>query len=147
MIFEAQLEDIIRLDEHPEMSNLVNQLCETPYTEADPVMKSRIRELRENFGIIDISDTPNVLEVFICLAKAADIVMFDYDAGNRTASWFWQIVDNVGLTEFGLARSRRELKTAISIFVKQPTVVTFRLFRQAIAYYFFHLKFGKVNRQ
>ncbi len=55
--------------------------------------------------------------------------------------------ENVGLTEFGLARSRRELKTAISIFVKQPTVVTFRLCRQAIAYYFFHLKFGKVNRQ
>ncbi len=55
--------------------------------------------------------------------------------------------ENVGLTSFGLQRASEELKTAVSIFVKHPTGTTFRLFKEAVGYYFFHLKFGQVRKQ
>ena len=55
--------------------------------------------------------------------------------------------DNVGLTQFGLARAKKELKTAVSIFVKAPSTVSWKLFRDAIGYYFIHLRFGKVKLQ
>lgn len=55
--------------------------------------------------------------------------------------------ENVGLTDFGLERAKGELKTAVSIFVKSPSAISWKLFREAVGYYFFHLRFGKVKRQ
>ncbi len=55
--------------------------------------------------------------------------------------------ENVGLTGFGLARARREFKTAVSIFIKNPTGATWKLFREAVGYYFWHLNFGSVKKQ
>ncbi|MCR5625729.1 MAG: glycosyltransferase [Lachnospiraceae bacterium] len=54
--------------------------------------------------------------------------------------------ENAGLSKEGFERASRQLKTAISLFVKQPAGKTFSLCRRAIGYYFFHLRFGKVKK-
>lgn len=63
-------------------------------------------DLRDLFsyetGIIDwysaLGGPCNVLEMLVALAHRIDNeVMYDYELGDRTALWFWEMVENLGL--------------------------------------------------
>lgn len=56
---------------------------------------------RKFFNDPDILDKPcTVLEMMIALAiRIDDEVMWNPDKGDRTAVWFWEMIDNLGLGE------------------------------------------------
>ena len=49
---------------------------------------------------LDIYDC-SVLEMMVALAiNCEEHIMYDPEIGNRTADWFWDMVDSLGLTEY-----------------------------------------------
>lgn len=56
----------------------------------------------------------SVLEMMIGLAcRCEDDIMHDPDEGNRTYLWFWEMMDNLGLTELDDYRFDEDLATKI----------------------------------
>lgn len=48
-----------------------------------------------------LDDKPcSVLEVLITLAQAMNFILDDDDRGDRTRIWFWELIKNLGLTDF-----------------------------------------------
>lgn len=49
----------------------------------------------------DLSDYPDedcsILEMLIGVAKRTENVQYDWEAGDRTPTWFWMMLDNLGL--------------------------------------------------
>lgn len=43
---------------------------------------------------------PSVLEVLICLAKSIDEILETDVVGDRTRIWFWELIDNLGLSAY-----------------------------------------------
>ncbi len=54
--------------------------------------------------------------------------------------------ENVGLTESAFPRADKEFKTALSVFLKRPSLRTARMFFPSLRYWL-HLKFGKPKRR
>lgn len=76
------------------------------YCEIDPRMYDWAYE--------DIS----VLEMLIVLAKRMEQeYMFDDELGDRTAVWFWEMIDNLGMLQVGL--SKRCMLSIIDNFLKR----------------------------
>lgn len=50
----------------------------------------------------DLSDYPDedcsILEMLIGVAKRTENVLYDWEAGDRTPTWFWMMLDNLGLS-------------------------------------------------
>ncbi len=65
------------------------------------------RHLREAFervppgiDVTHINGPCTVLEMLIALAQRLDFQMWDYQKGDRTAKWFWELVKNLELEVF-----------------------------------------------
>lgn len=43
---------------------------------------------------------PSVFEVLICLSKSMDEILESDSVGDRTRIWFWELIDNLGLSAF-----------------------------------------------
>lgn len=61
-------------------------------------------ELREEFetnwgGFCEKSGPASVLEVLLALSiRCENVIMYDPDEGNRTGIWFWEMIENLGLS-------------------------------------------------
>lgn len=53
----------------------------------------------DNFWIGRLPVRCSVLEMMIALSMRIEDVIFDPDLGERTALWFWQMVENMGLKD------------------------------------------------
>ena len=58
--------------------------------------------LREKFSDVDfwtgrLPSRCSVLEMMIALSMRCEDVVYDPDCGDRTAIWFWEMVENLGL--------------------------------------------------
>lgn len=47
-----------------------------------------------------LADDYNVLEFFIALARGMDDILHDLKHGDRTADWFWMMMENMRLTQY-----------------------------------------------
>ena len=55
-------------------------------------------ETGEKVEGLEIGEPCSLLEMLIALAKRCeDDIMYDWEIGDRTADWFWMIIDNLGL--------------------------------------------------
>lgn len=43
----------------------------------------------------------NVLEMMVALCTRIDYILMDPEGGDTTGSWFWEIIDNLGLNIYG----------------------------------------------
>ena len=50
-----------------------------------------------DFWVNYLPEQCTVLEMMIALAMSIDDVIYDPDYGDRTAVWFWKMIDNLGL--------------------------------------------------
>lgn len=95
----------------PRYEDLLHHLYETPFewyianddNRLADGMELRYQFLEEEvpFKCNDISNVGNefcsMLEVLVALARRMESVMYESDYGDRTATWFWTIIDNLDL--------------------------------------------------
>lgn len=107
------IEGIVYDDEHgDEYSDLLETLYQIPFRYTIPQDANRLsdgHDLRLRFGyekLLDYSEVEealdfpvSLLEVLVALAlRGEEAVMRDFDIGDRTALWFWMMMDNMHLT-------------------------------------------------
>lgn len=98
------------LERNVDYTLLITKLHKTPYDILSNIQEDRNRikktlELRNYFtSTYDIQTTTrpvSVLEVLVSVAMdIEDKIMRDSDAGDRTAVWFWQMINNLGLLKY-----------------------------------------------
>ena len=99
---------------HHKYRKLVEILHETDFTYTLPMDGNRFEDgidLRYRFcwekGIKDaavaqsIDDRPcSVLEMMVALSKKCEEqIMYDFEIGDRTGRWFWEMIDSLGLAD------------------------------------------------
>lgn len=96
----------IDICKHPDYTLLVSKLHRTPYSlitglEADAFRVRKAQELR-NLECDHPDNRPvSCLEVMISIAtEAEEKIMRDSSFGDRTSTWFWIMIDNLGLSRF-----------------------------------------------
>lgn len=100
--------DKIELDtKHTEYTLLITKLYRTPYSiitglEADGIRIRKAAELREEYGDGIHPEIPvSCLEIMVSIAlDAENMIMKDSKYGDRTAQWFWTMVENLGLLPY-----------------------------------------------
>ncbi len=68
----------------------------------------RLKFSDEDFWTSRMPSRCSVLEMMIALSMRCEDVVYDPDEGDRTAIWFWTMIDNLGLMEMDNRRFDRE---------------------------------------
>ena len=102
----AWLCEKIEYVKHPEYTLLIGKLYRTSFEIPENITEDRIR-MRKASELRSYLDMPvpnfpiSVLEVLISVAIETERnIMRDSEAGDRTAVWFWQMIDNLGLLKY-----------------------------------------------
>lgn len=98
--------DIVHANDRPRGTYryLLEKLYDTPFRWSVDMDRNRAIDglaLRDQImGHASIMDEPcNVLEMMIALARRCESdIMQDDNCGDRTADWFWLMIDNLGLS-------------------------------------------------
>lgn len=102
--------------------NLMIAMHEKPFTvkvRNDENRVKDVRYLREKFGG-PVNADPSCLEIFICLARDMEDILYDDRHGNRMDEWFWLMMENMGLTYFTNPNFDEEkVKKILDIFVER----------------------------
>lgn len=101
--------DLINLDEG-EFDILIYELHSIEYEWVLPFDANRsydgfvLRYQYDDYSNLAVDDPTGehctVLEALIALAQKMDYILDDEDRGNRTRIWFWEMLDNLGLTAY-----------------------------------------------
>lgn len=82
--------------------NLLLHMFNTPFyckVHNDSNTLHHCRDLRNECNAHH-DDDYNVFEFFIALARGMDDILHDLQHGDRTADWFWMMMENMGLTQY-----------------------------------------------
>lgn len=99
--------DLINLDE-AKFDILIYELHSIEYEWSHPFDADRsydgfvLRYSYDGYSDLNVEDPTNkhctVLEALIALSKKMDYILDDEDKGDRTRLWFWEMIDNLGLS-------------------------------------------------
>lgn len=116
---------------------LINYLYETEFYSNNQYDANRIEDvytMREEyiesdectaeeipFNVIRDMPSPSVFEVLVAMARRIDSdIMYDIRYGDRTAQWFWTMMDNLGLTsEDDSEFNERYVKQVVTKFLNR----------------------------
>lgn len=95
-----------KVQNYSRLLNLMFRLEFRAINHMDVIREEKIEDLRDDFfydhdehlnGVPDMPGYPTVLELLVSLSYSMEDVMKNHKYGDRTAEWFWLIVQNLGL--------------------------------------------------